>query len=371
MGQRGTVLLYVLLGILVFALLGVVAYYLEAKNVRPQQPIVPAVVSQITPIVDQTANWKVYTSKDRSFSLKYPPAYSLVNDDSKSALFGFSRTNDGKNLDPVLNIGYKDITDLNSVQLCSQLQRDKLPKDQLGSPIIPFCIEESFGIKNIILSGRQAKNFHLWEEAGIYYDIVQTVDNPKLELKMNIDGVGLDKDFTQILSTFTFTNQSLSTGSLDTSSLETYTNQQIGISFKYPNTMKLTQPIYPNEVVGFIGINNVPDTSSRIIDIRSLNNPTNLSIQAYNKKDYNTWALNNNIYWPDLPSAQTITIGGKQAYFLPKSSCDPELCDRYLILIPREIIEIYRLTGDNPYTMSDADSKPILNTIISTLTFTN
>src|SRR5258708_20893952 len=98
MGQRGTVLLYVLLGILVFALLGVVAYYLEAKNVRPQQPIVPAVVSQITPIVDQTANWKVYTSKDRSFSLKNPPAYSLVNDDSKSALFVFSRTNDDKNL---------------------------------------------------------------------------------------------------------------------------------------------------------------------------------------------------------------------------------------------------------------------------------
>ncbi len=152
----------------------------------------------------------------------------------------------------------------------------------------------------------------------------------------------------------------------------TYTNPKLGFSFKYPPSVKTTQPVYPDEVVGLISIN-ARDNSPRIIDIRNIDNPGNLSIQAYNEINKN--AANPALIWGDLSGEQITTIGGKKAYFIPATNtgttCDPELCDSYLIPLPNKILEIYRITEDpNIMFTSDTESKPVFNTVISTMTFT-
>lgn len=155
---------------------------------------------------------------------------------------------------------------------------------------------------------------------------------------------------------------------IDTSNWKTYTNQKFGISLKYPNTLKIpTKNADDNEIVGFLPVN-AADNISPVIDIRILDNPNNLSIQAYNEQYKDS--ANPSLVWDDLSKAKVTTVGGKQAYFLELSQCDPELCDRYLIPLQNKIIEVYRLSGVYNVIL-ETESVPIFNGIISSLKFSN
>jgi hypothetical protein len=145
--------------------------------------------------------WKTYTNKSGRYSLKYPETYSLIKEDGKSATFGFGIGNEPPY--PYLTVSSDVITDVNSYKLCSELQSD--------SGFTP-CIGggddwgQSGNIVDNALGGRKAKSFYLGGGPDYAYHIVQTTEEPRIELKMNVAGGGLNDTFGKILSTFTFLN---------------------------------------------------------------------------------------------------------------------------------------------------------------------
>ena len=77
MNQKGFVLLYILIGILILIGIAGGAYYLWAQEYRRTHPIgpLPIVVPENIPLsrnIDETATWKTYTNTEYGFSIKYP-----------------------------------------------------------------------------------------------------------------------------------------------------------------------------------------------------------------------------------------------------------------------------------------------------------
>ena len=104
MNQKGFVLLYILIGILILIGIAGGAYYLWAQEYRRTHPIgpLPIVVPENIPLsrnIDETATWKTYTNTEYGFSIKYPDFITykekLFNDvtfyykiDDEDILFG-------------------------------------------------------------------------------------------------------------------------------------------------------------------------------------------------------------------------------------------------------------------------------------------
>lgn len=96
--QKGQVLIFLLIGILIIAGIGVV-YYLS-RSTSPKPSATPTVVSQTpqptasspaTP--DETADWKIYTNTTFGYSIRFPDTYevSSQSDKEKSQLGDTSR----------------------------------------------------------------------------------------------------------------------------------------------------------------------------------------------------------------------------------------------------------------------------------------
>ncbi len=94
--QKGQVLIFLLVGILVIAIAGG-AYYL-GRQTTPKSAPAPVVTSSTlqptpspSPISDEMSTWKTYTNQLYQFSFKYPPSWTvsdknvyLLSDGSKS-----------------------------------------------------------------------------------------------------------------------------------------------------------------------------------------------------------------------------------------------------------------------------------------------
>src|SRR5216683_6108115 len=114
---------------------------------------------------------------------------------------------------------------------------------------------------------------------------------------------------------------------MDVAYWKTYQNTAVGISFEYPNNWK-TVP-YPTDtnvdsatsmsghgIIQLSPDNPDANVNDAPIQMDYWNNPKRLSLPAYSQQFYNPQFLNDGNIWPDLSSAQIVTIGGKQAYFL-------------------------------------------------------
>lgn len=83
----------VIIGVMIILLVLVVGYFLNQKKKTKISSVSNTMVSKIpqpTIKVDETANWKTYTSKDSGFSFRYPPTWIVIeanksNDSSRSA----------------------------------------------------------------------------------------------------------------------------------------------------------------------------------------------------------------------------------------------------------------------------------------------
>ncbi len=83
--QKGSVVIFILIGILVLAGVAGGAYYFgksQTPKPQPQNQVVASqtpqqtVVPQATPS-DETANWKTYNSYESDFSMQYPPNWTV------------------------------------------------------------------------------------------------------------------------------------------------------------------------------------------------------------------------------------------------------------------------------------------------------
>lgn len=87
MNQKSLIAIF---GIVVIVLIGTITYFLTinkaSQSTEPaldvvQQPVQP-VVTQPTQVTDETVNWKVFTSKQEGFTLKYPTNWILQDGDT-------------------------------------------------------------------------------------------------------------------------------------------------------------------------------------------------------------------------------------------------------------------------------------------------
>lgn len=81
MNQKGSILLYTLLGILLLILVGGGAYYLGSRSTQHTSPQLPPsspvpFYQSPTPTTDQTTNWRTYNYSDVGFSMQYPPTWT-------------------------------------------------------------------------------------------------------------------------------------------------------------------------------------------------------------------------------------------------------------------------------------------------------
>lgn len=193
-----------ILVVLILGIIGIVAYL----TLKPQiSNLYPSPTP--TQIPDSTANlprvesndWKTYTNTEYNYEFKYPTSYSLIKENSNGVTFGFSLTPDAP-IFPYLTVSTTNLTDLSSLKPCPTEDTQILCLDS-GKK---WGQEQD--ISNTTVGSHKAKSFYLFrfvpDEQN--YHVIQLEAPQKLEFKMLISGGGIDQTFSQILSTFKFTN---------------------------------------------------------------------------------------------------------------------------------------------------------------------
>lgn len=161
----------------------------------------PAVVpSDSRETKEGTADWKTYTNEKLGFELKYPESYALLKE-IPNITFGFGIGTEQPY--PYLTIS-RDLTDYS------------VYKDCTANSTTP-CLNgtkwnQSIGIMDTFLDGAPAKSIYFTKGVDGDYHIIQITNPIKLQLEMHIAGGKLDQTFTQILSTFKFTESNNLTG---------------------------------------------------------------------------------------------------------------------------------------------------------------
>lgn len=144
---------------------------------------------------DEMVGWKTYTNSSLGFEFKYPNTYSVLKETSGGIELGFTPP---ANSTPItyLIISTQKGTDLATILICPELRQFPCITKEGWNQIQP--------ISEINISGHKAVSAYLSYGVDADYRIVQFEDIPTIELKMNVSGGGLDRDFTKILSTFKF-----------------------------------------------------------------------------------------------------------------------------------------------------------------------
>jgi len=167
---------------------------------------------------------------------------------------------------------------------------------------------------------------------------------------------------------------------------KTYENTYLGISFKYPSDWRIADPYNGNYLgdpgaaknyVGLIPANKEQGGSITPIYLERLDNPKNLSLEAYQDEINKTANIEQHYY----TKAQVITsVDGYTAYY--DVGCgEPFICDTVTIMAKNNIFifnNVYLDKGDDVYPVSERITKQdlqaykiIFNQIVSTIKFTN
>lgn len=292
--QKGFAVGYVLAGILVlFAVVGGV-YYLGATKSAVPKVQEQAVSQTLKPTAtDETANWKTFSNSRYNFSFNYPANWTVTTEEQQQELLkvlvkgpnqitlSFMSGPPGVGGmcvdDPNINLGYESINIFNKpLNLFYNGDRSK--------NIITFAyvIEGNTTCPNIAffdipaLKGVDAS----WVKTRlgsvhIYYG----------EEKNNIEKKESDfksaelETVKKILSTFKFLDENLNS---DITVWNTYTNTQLKISFKYPETGDILDVGNSGNVLYFTNDKNPP---YYIFSLKIIDNQQELAIRQFIDND--------------------------------------------------------------------------------------
>lgn len=259
MNYRHINLAFLFTALFLAALFGVYQYQQQKIN-----SLLSQTVTEITPtptslpelVSESTTDWQIYKNDKLGFEFSYPSIWFKLDSADSSGNIYFSTSNiaspmEMNSTDIWLSISNKvqptKATLLNKVT--KTVQDNQVTILTYGSPKIPT--ESGSNISY------QISNKNLFIELN-YFSFNQNTlkDNTAI--------------FNQILSTFKFTYSAIPTSSQKTTSTKIYSN--IGLTFSYPSTFTLANPLSPIINEGFVNQKfNNNDNSVNLLLSSSLN----------------------------------------------------------------------------------------------------
>ncbi|MBI2641479.1 hypothetical protein HYW87_02685 [Candidatus Roizmanbacteria bacterium] len=224
--------------ILIVLASSVTYFVLQSKQTSPlsvQPTVIPTqlVASSPSPIPDETANWKTYTNNQLKFTLKYPP-YFLITEKPKSIYFSTSEAKKD-NLEKCLNfyecydipfgIDFSEETKPANQSLTDFIKSKQADPTYYSS----VSVDQKNALQNQSKSpafGGFLNSTYIDKQNSIFYLFSQFKEEKN-------SGI-----YNQILSTFKFLDQYQTS---DTSQWKTYSNENLGLTIKYPESLFLKE----------------------------------------------------------------------------------------------------------------------------------
>lgn len=273
-------------------LLGVGSYILGTKK---SQPVVEnKVIVQPSPTpIDETANWKTYINTQYGFEVKYPTdrrisetnnytlpalntnkdivmAIQSTNQNYPRSLTGLNiSANNNVNSCSALSNGQKVTETKNINGLAFLVYEENVPSDAMGG--FRSLNNEYRVVHDKMCYTVQSSVF--WTDISFVHDATDAKQPSAQELEEQQNWIQTQRQLNnQILSTFKFTDQSLTVD--ETANWKTYANNSGNYSFKYPNDYQIME----NQKKSVDGvIVNTPNTTTMLSSVLpSLN--TNMQI---------------------------------------------------------------------------------------------
>ncbi len=206
MNQKGFAPIIILLAVLFIAGLGG-AYYFGTyvnKPLQPQptiQPLVSSPTQQLTvPVttakIDETANWKTYTSQKNSFSLKYPSGMEIEEKSDNYTAFILAGPTQKKQTELYDGIGLFIIKGtLQGRSLKNFVEAEAKQAGEMVKPITTTYIS-SYEAYTYTSRGLGEHTYIYIANNGTYWEIINSTGDPTHK--------GFQKTVDQILSTFRF-----------------------------------------------------------------------------------------------------------------------------------------------------------------------
>lgn len=210
-GQKSRSWMLILGSILLLLLIGGGGYFYFMNSQKPELKVMPVPTikplptNKPTPIASSaatasvSADWKTYTNSPYRFSLQYPSDFAIGSETSSEITFGEQAQNGIIQYLTIITAPTK-LTNYKELKSCSSTAEETT---------LPCIAKEGWQqkkpITDMLVDGKNAVSFYLVGGVDNAFHIVQITNDPKIELKMNVAGGGLESTFNKILSTFKFT----------------------------------------------------------------------------------------------------------------------------------------------------------------------
>lgn len=207
-------------------------------RIPPTCEFAPCPITQVSPTqsLDETANWKTYTNTNQGFTIKYPASFFITGEHWQEGYLQLS------NFDSEVGNGAPNPT-RDKGRLAIEIWTFKKDKTQ---PLKAWIEENKrkhegdvqvLSQTDLLIDNHEAVKNESIAMGGFVGEIYVNKDSEKvIAITGYVDYLGMKDTFTQILSTFKFTDQTTQsiTSPDETSNWQTYDNSKGSYSFKYP-----------------------------------------------------------------------------------------------------------------------------------------
>ncbi|MCL5410096.1 MAG: hypothetical protein M1607_04530 [Patescibacteria group bacterium] len=261
--QSGFAPIILLVAVAALAGIGYGVYYALHHNFlmwNNTSPVVPTITPQVTQAVDETANWKMYTSTEYGYSFKYPSDLEVLNlkEVDNDPMLNVIEVSYNKT--PVMTFSYFANPDNLSLQ---ELDKKITTSPSSNSYLVPDLYSQND--EDVILDNGLSARYrarYICKPALCQRYIISSSGKVVV---VTVFPNGTD-DARTILSTFKFLDQKQT---VDTSNWKTYTNTKYGFSLKYPTNVTVMKENSGSATRGITSVSTGIDAATLTIVTKS------------------------------------------------------------------------------------------------------